>query len=184
GMSSEPGDLVLDAFSGSGTTLAVAQELGRRWIGIDANPGAIHTAAHRLGKLVQRRGSAQGTLLDGDHHGTGFDVMRIGNGPTAQPAEARFSARRHGDAVELTIESFTSPDIPDHRGDWRQIVDAVLIDPGYSGGVFRPRHLDVPEKRGALISGRYHLQVPVGTTLAVKIVDVLGNEVLVTQPSL
>ena len=33
--SSRPGDLAADFFAGSGTTLAVAQKLGRNWIGID-----------------------------------------------------------------------------------------------------------------------------------------------------
>lgn len=46
--SSNPGDLVLDAFCGSGTTLAVAQEHGRRWIGIDVSPEAIRLAERRL----------------------------------------------------------------------------------------------------------------------------------------
>ncbi len=49
--SSNPGDLVLDAFCGSGTTLAVAQKLGRRWIGIDKSPEAILLAARRLKAL-------------------------------------------------------------------------------------------------------------------------------------
>ncbi|MDQ3557517.1 MAG: site-specific DNA-methyltransferase, partial [Gemmatimonadota bacterium] len=43
GMSSEPGDLVLDCFLGSGTTAAVAQRMGRRWIGVEAHAGAIGT---------------------------------------------------------------------------------------------------------------------------------------------
>ena len=34
----QPGDLVLDPFAGSNTTGAIAEELGRRWIGIEANP--------------------------------------------------------------------------------------------------------------------------------------------------
>ena len=34
----EPGDLVLDPFAGSNTTGAIAEELGRRWLGIEANP--------------------------------------------------------------------------------------------------------------------------------------------------
>lgn len=46
--SSRPGDLVLDAFSGSGTTLAAASELGRRWIGIDSSPEAIRTTLKRF----------------------------------------------------------------------------------------------------------------------------------------
>lgn len=46
--SSDPGDLILDSFIGSGTTSAVAQKLGRRWIGCDINKGAIQTTAKRL----------------------------------------------------------------------------------------------------------------------------------------
>jgi len=33
--SSNPGDIVADFFSGSGTTLSVAEKLGRKWIGCD-----------------------------------------------------------------------------------------------------------------------------------------------------
>ncbi len=46
--SSREGDLVLDACCGSGTTLVVAQKLGRRWIGIDLSPTAIKLARARL----------------------------------------------------------------------------------------------------------------------------------------
>jgi len=49
--SSNPGDLVLDCFCGSGTTLVAAEQLGRRWIGIDASPVAIKVALDRLAKL-------------------------------------------------------------------------------------------------------------------------------------
>lgn len=42
------GDLVLDAFAGSGTTCAVAERLGRRWIGIDCGKLAIYTMQKRL----------------------------------------------------------------------------------------------------------------------------------------
>jgi hypothetical protein len=47
--STKPGGLVLDCFLGSGTTAAVAQKLGRRWIGCDINKGAIQTTVKRLG---------------------------------------------------------------------------------------------------------------------------------------
>lgn len=46
--SSNPGDLILDCFSGSGTTLAVASELNRRWIGIDNSIEAIKTTLKRF----------------------------------------------------------------------------------------------------------------------------------------
>jgi adenine specific DNA methylase Mod len=44
----EPGDLVADFFSGSGTTAAVAEKLGRRWLVADLGRYAIHTARKRL----------------------------------------------------------------------------------------------------------------------------------------
>lgn len=46
--SSEEGDLVLDAFMGSGTTLAAADQLNRNWIGIDNNQEAVDVAVDRL----------------------------------------------------------------------------------------------------------------------------------------
>jgi adenine-specific DNA-methyltransferase len=46
--SSLEGSLVSDMFSGSGTTLAVAEKLGRRWIGCDLGRFAIHTTRKRL----------------------------------------------------------------------------------------------------------------------------------------
>ena len=45
---SNEGDLVADFFCGSGTTLAVAEKLGRRWIGVDLGRYAIHTTRKRL----------------------------------------------------------------------------------------------------------------------------------------
>lgn len=46
--SSNEGDLVLDCFCGSGTTAAVAEKLGRRWIACDLGRFAIHTTRKRL----------------------------------------------------------------------------------------------------------------------------------------
>ncbi len=45
---SNPADLVADFFCGSGTTCAVAEKLGRRWIGCDLSRWAIHTTRKRL----------------------------------------------------------------------------------------------------------------------------------------
>jgi site-specific DNA-methyltransferase (adenine-specific)/adenine-specific DNA-methyltransferase len=44
----KPGDLVMDCFAGSGTTLAVAEKLGRRWVGIDSGKLAIYTIQKRM----------------------------------------------------------------------------------------------------------------------------------------
>ncbi|MBC7843793.1 MAG: site-specific DNA-methyltransferase [Gemmatimonadaceae bacterium] len=47
-VSSNPGDLVADFFIGSGTTAAVAEKLGRKWIGTDLGKFGIHTTRKRL----------------------------------------------------------------------------------------------------------------------------------------
>ena len=49
--SSNEGDLVLDCFCGSGTTLLSAQSLNRRWIGIDSSEPAIETTRKRLTEM-------------------------------------------------------------------------------------------------------------------------------------
>ncbi|MBI1881815.1 MAG: site-specific DNA-methyltransferase [Chloroflexi bacterium] len=54
--SSNPGDMVLDCFAGSGTTLAVASQLGRNWIGIDNSPEAITTTLRRFATGLERMG--------------------------------------------------------------------------------------------------------------------------------
>ncbi len=54
--SSNPNDLVLDCFSGSGTTLAAASCLGRRWIGVDNSPEAIKTIFERFEKGIKPMG--------------------------------------------------------------------------------------------------------------------------------
>lgn len=46
--SSKPGDIILDPFCGCGTTIAAAQKLGRRWIGIDITHLSIALQKYRL----------------------------------------------------------------------------------------------------------------------------------------
>lgn len=52
------GDYVLDAFAGSGTTLAVAEKLGRKWVGIDVGKLAIYTIQKRFMKMREGIGNA------------------------------------------------------------------------------------------------------------------------------
>lgn len=67
---SRPGDLVMDFFVGSGTTAAVAQKLGRRWIGCDINKGAIQTTSKRLQTIILEQieaiESRQGKLIESE----------------------------------------------------------------------------------------------------------------------
>jgi len=53
--SSNPGDLVLDCFAGSGPTQAVAEKLERRWIGVDCGKLAIYTMQKRLLNIAESK---------------------------------------------------------------------------------------------------------------------------------
>ena len=51
---SNEGDLILDPFAGSGTTLKAAQQLNRRWVGIEINQDYVQLAKKRLTPYVQQ----------------------------------------------------------------------------------------------------------------------------------
>lgn len=69
--SSHDGDLVADFFCGSGITLAVAEKLGRKWIGCDLGRFAIHTSRKRL-IGVQRELKAAGKPY------RSFEILNLG----------------------------------------------------------------------------------------------------------
>jgi DNA modification methylase len=69
--SSNEGDLVADFFCGSGTTAAVAERLGRKWIATDLGKFAIHTTRKRL-IGVQRQLKAEGK----DYRA--FEILNLG----------------------------------------------------------------------------------------------------------
>lgn len=57
--SSREGDIILDGFSGSGTTATVAEKLGRRWIAMDCGKLAIYTTQKRLFSLTSTIGATK-----------------------------------------------------------------------------------------------------------------------------
>ncbi|BFR47293.1 site-specific DNA-methyltransferase [Nitratidesulfovibrio sp. HK-II] len=77
-IASNPGDLILDSFLGSGTTAAVAQKMGRRFIGIEMGEHAVTHCAPRLRKVVD---GEQGGISEAMnwHGGGGFRFFRLGD---------------------------------------------------------------------------------------------------------
>jgi DNA modification methylase len=47
-ITSRAGDVVLDPYAGSGTTLVAARDLGRRWVGVELNPEFVGMIERRL----------------------------------------------------------------------------------------------------------------------------------------
>ncbi|RKY09976.1 MAG: hypothetical protein DRP65_07215 [Planctomycetota bacterium] len=59
-----PGGIVLDPFSGSGTTCAVAKKLGRKYIGIDIRESQVELTNQRLAEIVEETGTESGAKND------------------------------------------------------------------------------------------------------------------------
>jgi adenine-specific DNA-methyltransferase len=78
-IASEPNELVLDCFAGSGSTLTAAHKLGRRWVGVETESDTVDTfTLPRLSKVVsgEDRWGISGTL--GWEGGGGFIVLDVG----------------------------------------------------------------------------------------------------------
>lgn len=95
--SSNQSDLVLDLFAGSGTTAAVAQKLGRRWILCDINHGAIQTTSKRLQKIIKNQIKAPPKLGKDENKpvSLNFQIHRV-NDYDLQI--------QHNEALELALE--------------------------------------------------------------------------------
>ena len=76
-LATNPGDLILDSFLGSGTTAAVAHKMGRHYIGIEMGEHAVTHCAPRLSKVI---GGEQGGISKavGWTGGGGFRFYRLG----------------------------------------------------------------------------------------------------------
>ena len=85
-IATNPGDLVLDSFLGSGTTAAVAHKMGRRYIGIEMGDHAVSHCTPRLNKVIdsEQGGISKSTGWQG---GGGFRFYRLG--PPAFDADGR-----------------------------------------------------------------------------------------------
>jgi DNA modification methylase len=107
--SSRKGDLVADFFGGSGTSAAVAERLGRRWISADLGKFAIHTTRKRL-IGVQRELKAAGD----DYRA--FEILNLGKyerqhfvgvNPSLREAEqAAQLANKEADFLALILKAY------------------------------------------------------------------------------
>lgn len=76
-MATEPGDLVLDSFAGSGTTIAVAHKLGRRWIGVELGDHALTHCVPRLRRVIDGTDTTGISGEVGWRGGGGFRYCRL-----------------------------------------------------------------------------------------------------------
>ncbi len=77
-LATNPGDLVLDSFLGSGTTAAVAHKMGRRWIGIELGEHCYTHCIPRLQKVIDGQDPGGITKAMNWQGGGGFRFYRLG----------------------------------------------------------------------------------------------------------
>ena len=88
-VATDPGDLVLDPFLGSGTTVAVAHKLGRRWHGVELDPAIVERFAEpRLRAVVAGEDPGGITATAGWGGGGGFVVAAGAAGASSGLARA------------------------------------------------------------------------------------------------
>ncbi|MDF0653125.1 MAG: site-specific DNA-methyltransferase [Nitrospira sp.] len=131
--SSNEGDLVADFFCGSGTTLAVAEKLGRKWIGCDLGRFAIHTSRKRL-IGVQRQ------LKSEDKPYRSFEILNLGKyerqyfagiDPTLPEAQRRtLTIQKEGHYLNVILSAYKAErliQMPPFHG--RKGSSLVLVGP-------------------------------------------------------
>jgi DNA modification methylase len=114
--SSNEGDLVADFFCGSGTTAAVAEKLGRKWIATDLGKFGIHTTRKRLIQ-VQRE------LKSGGKPFRAFEVLNLGryerqaylniSGRLTGKKKEQALAKKEQEFRDLILKAYRAEALPD-----------------------------------------------------------------------
>lgn len=112
--SSNEGDLIADFFCGSGTTLAVAEKLGRKWIGADLGKFGIHTSRKRM-IGVQRELKKDGKDF------RAFEILNVGkyeresflnlNEDLRAEQKAKQAERKEKEFIKLIISAYKAEPI-------------------------------------------------------------------------
>jgi len=142
--STRPGQLILDPFLGSGTTAAVAKRLGRRWLGIERDPGYAEIARERIARveplsdpaLIEMKPKREAPRVP-----FGWLVERglLEPGTLLYGPDRRYRARVRADGTLVA-----SGPGGDHRGSIHQVGAALQGAPACNGWTFW--HLDVEGK--------------------------------------
>lgn len=174
---SKPGDIVLDAFAGAGTTLCVAEKLGRRWVGMDSGALAIHTIEKRLLTIKGSR-QAEDPKLKYGRGPAAFELLGVDCGCAGhenRPPEVRcaYSIDDNTGECVVRIERFSSPGGPAKGTD---ALSTVALDFDFNGEVF---NIGSYYTRAELEERGFELRFPVDAVkskVMLVFADIYGNE--------
>jgi DNA modification methylase len=167
--SSDPGDLVLDGFVGSGTTAVVAEKLGRRWIACDDSPIAVHSTRKRLLSMKVQ---------------APFVLQTVG-GAGAKGTRRALSVRGSVDgkraAIELARFALPPADVPaaakEHVSHWSQWIEGWCVDWDHRGSTLHAgsRLWRAGRRKSLPVCATHTYERPGRYDTMVKVFDVLGG---------
>jgi len=203
--SSNENDLVADFFCGTGTSLIVAEKLGRRWLGCDITPQSIHICRKRIldiknsndllnwkkrykkdfnsFKLLaindnQKEFYIPGKLLNpGNYSNAGLVIYK--------KPDFEVSIKLDELSIQITLSSYEVPYIShltpkiknaiSHFSDW---IDYWTIDFDYQGGAMKCDWVSFrnPKNRGLRLSKKNDYKIPGTYKIRIKVVNIIGHE--------
>lgn len=151
-IASNPGDLVLDSFLGSGTTAAVALKMKRRWIGIEAGEHARTHCIPRLRKVVDGEQGGVSELVGWpETGGGGFRAYKLGPSIFDENGQIRGSIKFEHLAAHVWFSETGAPRkarsprdsfLGEHRGTgYYLLYNGILGDKSSGGGNVLTRKL-------------------------------------------
>jgi adenine-specific DNA-methyltransferase len=136
GASSNEGDLVLDCFSGSGTTLSVAAHQGRQWIGIDSSAEAIRATLRRFGKGLEPMGDFVSRLEASEREeATAANLSLPGLEDTEKPLPKAIARHRVIKDFTLLAQEPYADDLIDSLDQWRNWIGEPAMSHLHEGSV-------------------------------------------------
>lgn len=185
--SSNIGDIIADFFCGSGTTLSVAEKLGRRWIGCDSNFHAVQMSKKRILNI-----NNSNDILDWNvkykKNPNSFKICGFKKDQINNQNVAKFEAKIHQEEnfVIVEISNYLLPknqkiskDIKNKVKVFSDWIDYWSIDYNKKDPIFKNMWVSfrTPKKRDLkLKSDPFHYKEPGKHNLSVKVIDIFGTE--------
>ncbi|MFX0040466.1 MAG: site-specific DNA-methyltransferase [Promethearchaeota archaeon] len=203
--SSNKGDLVADFFCGSGTTLTVAEKLGRKWIGCDSKVFSIHMIRKRMLNISQSNDILNWKKLYSKHPNS-FKILSIDKkeeksipmvflikgvknerlNALKESPDFNVKIHQYNNKVKVELidykipfEKFISERIKEKIKSFTDWIDYWSIDFDHKDDVFENIWYSyrTPKKRTLSLESKTHQYAKSGNyNVSVKIIDILGIE--------
>ena len=178
--SSQPDSIVFDCFMGSGTTLACAEKLGRKWIGCDASPGSLNTVSKRLQNIILSNNKSS------------FFLYKTPDKMQQNLSSVEIEINKIDSELHIKIKKFTPKlllkkitkyknELNSAKIDFMSLIDMVQIDTDYDGEVFNIHHSILSNRKKGMINSCFKVKLPeVSKSVALKIIDIRGDEYFIS----